>query len=89
MNLSQILAVALCLFVGCSSGGDGGEQFKLGVKYASGDGVEKDAGRAIKFFRTAAEQGHAAAQCNLGIMYADGDDPGKNHPRSQVVSQGC
>ncbi|MGR5554634.1 tetratricopeptide repeat protein, partial [Vibrio alfacsensis] len=28
---------------------------------------------AVKWYRKAAEQGHASAQCNLGVMYAKGD----------------
>jgi len=37
-----------------------------------GDGVPRDAGRAVRFFERAAEQGDARAQCNLGAMYAQG-----------------
>jgi TPR repeat protein len=35
--------------------------------------VQKDFGEAIKWFRLAAEQGHARAQFNLGYMYAVGE----------------
>ena len=47
-------------------------QFNLGVMYASGEGVEKDDYKAVKWFREAAEQGNADAQFNLGNMYLNG-----------------
>ena len=40
--------------------------------YARGRGVPKDHAEALKWFRMAAEQGHAKAQFNLGVMYARG-----------------
>jgi len=40
--------------------------------YMSGDGVAKNDGEAVKWFRKAAEQGLANAQGMLGIMYAKG-----------------
>jgi len=33
----------------------------------------KDAAEAVKWYRKAAEQGHALAQTNLGFMYEKGD----------------
>jgi S1-C subfamily serine protease len=44
----------------------------LGVMYDTGDGVPKDDAEAVKWFRLAAEQGHAGAQANLGRMYRFG-----------------
>ena len=43
------------------------------MKYATGEGVPKDAVQAVAWFRKAAEQGHASAQSNLGAMYATGE----------------
>jgi hypothetical protein len=40
--------------------------------YANGQGVTKDDAEAVKWYRKAAEQGHAEAQANLGIMYQHG-----------------
>ena len=40
--------------------------------YASGRGVPQDDAEAVKWYRKAAEQGHADAQNNLGVMYASG-----------------
>ena len=48
-------------------------QFKLGFMYAFGEGVPEDHAEAVKWFRMAAEQGHANAQFSLGFMYANGE----------------
>lgn len=41
--------------------------------------VRGDFATALRGFRLAAEQGHAAAQSNLGIMYATGKGVSENH----------
>ncbi len=41
--------------------------------YANGEGVEQDYMEATKWYRKAAEQGHAQAQTNLGVVYANGE----------------
>jgi hypothetical protein len=51
---------------------DSNEQNKLGVAYLKGDGVQKDAARAVEWFRKAAEQGNPKAQNNLGVAYLNG-----------------
>jgi hypothetical protein len=53
--------------------GDAAAQFRLGVMYANGKGVPKDAAEAVKWFSKAAEQGYADAQFNLGVMCANGE----------------
>jgi TPR repeat protein len=40
----------------------------VGVLHREGWGVERDYAEAVKWFRAAAEQGHAKAQYNLGRM---------------------
>jgi len=47
-------------------------QSKLGEMYQLGYGVPKDDKTAVKWYRLAAEQGHADAQYNLGWMYRTG-----------------
>ncbi len=47
-------------------------QYNLGVMYADGRGVAKDAQQAVVWYRKAADQGDADAQNNLGVMYANG-----------------
>jgi hypothetical protein len=50
-------------------------QTKLGLRYALGSsGLSKDPVEAMKWFRSAAEQGFAEAQYCLGIRYYDGVD---------------
>lgn len=44
----------------------------LGLAYAMGRGVPVDGGEAVKWYRKAAELGHAKAMFNLGTMYAIG-----------------
>ena len=53
-------------------------QFRLGKMHATGSGKAKDEADAVKWYRKAAEQGHAGAQCDLGLMYANGRGVGKN-----------
>ena len=43
----------------------------LGFMYANGRGVPEDDAEAVKWYRKAAEQGHAEAQYQLGTMYND------------------
>ena len=45
----------------------------LGMKYARGLGVPEDDTEAVRWYRLAAEQGHAESQWLLGTMYEDGD----------------
>ena len=44
-----------------------------GVMYANGLRVAEDDAEAVRWFRMAAEQGHAPAQHNLGLMYTEGE----------------
>ena len=45
----------------------------MGACYASGRGVAKDDGEAVKWFRKAADQNDAKAQYMLGLSYAIGE----------------
>ena len=47
---------------------DAEAQYELAKKYESGEGVPQDYAEAVKWWRKAAEQGHAVAQ-TLGDMY--------------------
>lgn len=47
--------------------------FQTGEKYYYGRGVPQDYAEAVKWYRKAAEQGHAEAQNSLGDCYACGD----------------
>ena len=50
----------------------------LGVMYCNGLGVAQDYSAAMKWYRMAADQGHAQAQGNLGIMYNGGQGVPQN-----------
>ena len=53
--------------------GDANAQFNIGLLYANGKGVARDARQAVEWYRKAAIQGVPAAEYNLGVMYANGD----------------
>ena len=63
-NMSELYYQAEC--------GDVNAQFRLGVCYENGTGVNQNFDEAVKWYRAAAEQGYAAAQCNLGSDYYNG-----------------
>jgi TPR repeat protein len=52
--------------------GDTKAQVRLGVAYASGDGVTANDTEAVEWFRKAAEKGDAAGEYSLGEMYLTG-----------------
>ena len=62
--------------------GDPSEQYRLGLRYDSGDGVPQDPVEAVKWHRLAAEQGNADAQYNLGVSY----DIGQGVPQDYVLA---
>ena len=47
-------------------------QYRLGCKYYFGEGAEQNYNKAIKWFRKAADKGHAEAQNTFGVCYAKG-----------------
>jgi TPR repeat protein len=51
---------------------DADVHFKMGNKYISGRELPQDYAEAAKWYRKAAEQGHAMAQSQLGLMFASG-----------------
>lgn len=53
-------------------------QNNLGLMYATGKGVAKNAETAVSWFSKSAEQGNVAAQYNLGLMYQNGYGVAKN-----------
>jgi TPR repeat protein len=71
-------ATALSEWQPLAKQGNAKAQYNLGLMYANGDGVPKNAVQAVRWFRLAADQGDASAQYNLGLMYANGDDVPKN-----------
>ena len=57
-------------------------QFRLGLLYKNGDGVEKNSVEASRWYQKAAEQGFAKAQVNLGLMYQRGEGVEKNYSKA-------
>ena len=53
---------------GPAEAGDADAQFDLGNKYYTGEGVPEDKAEAVRWYRLAAEQGHAEAQASLRNM---------------------
>jgi hypothetical protein len=59
-------------------GEDAETQYKRGMAYANGQGVTQNDTEAVKWYRKAAEQGHANAQYFLGWMYENGRGVAQN-----------
>ena len=53
-------------------------QFHLAFLYAEGDGVPRDADRALYWFQRAAEQGLPGAMCRMGEIFARGEGVAKD-----------
>ena len=53
--------------------------------YIIGMGVGRDSAEAAKWYRKAAEQGHANAQNNLGLMYMSGRGVAKDNAEAVKV----
>ena len=47
--------------------------YQAGEKYHCGEGVPQDLAEAVKWYRRAAERGHAGAQSDLGYCYVNGE----------------
>ena len=62
-------------------------QFNLAMKYASGDGVEKNFTEAARWFREAANRGHSNAKVNLGILYKEGKGVNQNYSEAVKLFQ--
>lgn len=58
--------------------GDAEAQCRIGDCYYLGDGVTRDAGEGVKWYRKSSEQGFLLAQNNLGVCYRDGEGVAKD-----------
>jgi TPR repeat protein len=52
--------------------GDSDAQFRIGLAYEVGAGVQQDYSQAVRWYRQAADHGNSSAQNNLGAMYGRG-----------------
>ena len=57
--------------IGCAETGYAPDQYTLGLIYANGDGVPEDDAEAVRWYRLAAEQGHASAQNAEAVPWTD------------------
>jgi localization factor PodJL len=63
--------------------GEPAAQFELGVRYADGRGVTRDAKAAAQWFEKAAGQGLAPAQYRLGSLYEKGVGVERDYARAR------
>lgn len=62
--------------------GDAGAQVAYGILHETGEGVEQNATEASKWYRQAAELGHADGAFRLGWLYARGEGLPANLPQA-------
>lgn len=65
-----------------ADGGDSRAAYFIGRRYATGDGVTRDMGEAVRWFKRAAEDDLPEAQHWLGMMYAKGRGVDLDHARA-------
>jgi len=67
-------AAAIDEFLVLATSGEVAAQYYLGRMYHNGDGVVRDVGMAVRWYRLAAEGGHYQARLLLGQMFKTGED---------------
>ncbi|HBO12982.1 MAG TPA: hypothetical protein DD491_09385, partial [Halieaceae bacterium] len=65
-------AAALAQWLPLAEAGQARAQFAVGLAYDRGQGVERDAATAARWYRRAAAQELADAEYNLALLYLDG-----------------
>ena len=65
--------------------GNQNSQFSVGLAYANGDGTEKNLAEAARWYREAANRGHARATNNLGVMYLNGSGVEQNNAEAMKL----
>ena len=66
------LAEELSTLAGFAVGGNAQALYYVGKRYAGGDGVPQDYGKATEYLRQAADRGCILAENDLGAFYAKG-----------------
>jgi uncharacterized protein len=64
--------------------GDSEAQFRVGLRFANGDGTAQDYSMAAHWYLNAANQNHASAQFNLGVLLADGQGVPKDNTQAML-----
>ena len=72
-------ATSLKEFLPLAEQGNAVAQYKLGVMYENGRGVDVDYQEAVRWYELAAAQGHMHAQTNLGFIYGTGRGVKQNY----------
>jgi len=75
---------AFAIFQQLAEQGDAVSQCNLGICYLNNRSVNKNYGKAIKWFRKAADQKHAGAMYILGCIYSEGKYGIKKDPVQAV-----
>ena len=60
------------------------EQCRIGSTHYNGEGVQQNFVEAMRWFRMAADRGHAKAQYNLGYQYAKGEGVPQDYVRAHM-----
>jgi len=61
------------LYIEAAEQGNAEAQYNLGKIYLDGDNIEKDATKAVEWFKKSAEQGNLKAQNSLSVFYLRGE----------------
>ena len=69
-------------FAKAAANGNADAQWKLGLGYLKGIGVQQDEGKAAEWFKTAANQGHIRAQSALSELYFNGRGVPRDYVRA-------
>lgn len=64
---------AFKIFMLLAESGEMRAQISIACMYETGEGVQQDLTKSIKWYRLAAEQGHPVAQNNLAVVLLDAD----------------
>jgi len=59
-------------------------QFRRGLSFASGQGIDQDYVQAVQCYTEAAEQGHPRAQLNLAALYEHGQGVARDQGRAMA-----
>ncbi|MDB6040016.1 MAG: hypothetical protein JWM99_3857 [Verrucomicrobiales bacterium] len=70
---------------GRANNGAAWAQYKLGLRYLNGDGVEKDESAARKWLQAAADNGDSQAKVKLQLLDSKGPGPGSEKAPSSLI----
>lgn len=82
-------AAALQLLQPLAEQGDARAQFTLGDMYMFGEGVARDAGQAVTWYRLAADHDYPNAQYALGFMYLNGLGVARDYVQAMAWFEIC